>query len=74
MGPFDDNNLQKAIAKLKQLPQQKCLTFKNNTKTKNPTATATNATNIDLLKNITTKKLKKLFTKNVNKNLKNTYK
>jgi hypothetical protein len=63
MGPFDNNNLSKAIEKLKSKPQPpKCLTFGEAVGGDLDTASGDAATaGIDLLDTINTEELEKLF-------------
>lgn len=67
MGPFDDNNLQKAIEKLKQ---HKCLTFGTTAGTDPGTAAETHTEGgVDLLGNVASEDLEELFAGDAEENI-----
>ncbi len=63
MGPFDDNNLQKAIEKLKAAPTTPCLTFGGDVGDVQDTAGTSGAAAepIDLLTDVATEELENIF-------------
>lgn len=67
MGPFDDNNLQKAIEKLKA---KKCLTFGETAGTARDTDIETHTEGaVDLLENVNSEELENIFAGDAEENL-----